>query len=411
MNVVIFTSSYPYDYASEQTFLQGEVKLLCQSFDRLILVPRTVKGNQLPILGAVEVDESFANSFTLSKRIVASLGAIFTRDFYLDIKEHFPLSLKPSYIRRLFSFLAGARLSRNWVNAWLKKNRVEDTVFYTYWFDELTMGIGLAKENHPSLRVVSRAHGFDIYEELYKIWPCRRRAIEMIDGLFSASRAGKDYFLKKYPQYEKKYHISLLGVADPGGICQPSQDGVLRIVSCSMIIDLKRVDLLLEGIARAAQKRNGQKFEWHHFGEGEGRASLVERIKKEFPPNAKGTLYGFVPHRDVIRFYLEQPVDIFSNVSFTEGTPVSIMEAISCGIPVIATAVGGNVEIVQERNGFLLGKDPTPDEIADVLLFVCDNREVWNDKRRGSREIWQERYNEVTNFKTFAQALVKIRER
>ncbi|MEN9564189.1 MAG: hypothetical protein RIR73_2433 [Chloroflexota bacterium] len=411
MNVVIFTSSYPYDHASEQTFLQGEVKLLCQSFDRLILVPRTVKGKQLPIPDAVEVDGSFANTFTLGRRIAASFGAIFTRDFYLDIKEHFPLSLKPSYIRRLLSFLAGAQLTRNWVYDWLKKNSVEDTVFYTYWFDELTMGIGLAKDTHPSLRVVSRAHGYDIYEELYKIWPCRWRAIEMTDGLFSASNAGKDYFLKKYPQYEKNYHVSLLGVADPGGVCQPSDDGVLRIVSCSMIIDLKRVDLLLEGIARAAQKRSGQKFEWHHFGDGEGRESLMERVKKEFPPNAKGNLYGFVPHREVIRFYLEQPVDVFSNVSFTEGTPVSIMEAISCGIPVIATAVGGNVEIVQARNGVLLSKNPTPDEIADVLLDVCDNREVWQGRRQGSREIWQERYNETTNFKTFAHALVKIRER
>jgi glycosyltransferase involved in cell wall biosynthesis len=411
MNVVIFTSSYPYDYASEQTFLQGEVKLLCNSFERLILVPKTVQGKRLPIPDAVEVDESFANSFTLVKRIVASFCTIFTRDFYLDIKEHFPLSLKPSYIRRLFSFLAGARLTRNWVSDWLKKNSVENTVFYTYWFDELTMGIGLAKENHPSLRVVSRAHGYDIYEELYKIWPCRWRAIEMIDGLFSASGAGKDYFLKKYPQYEKNYHISLLGVADPGEVCKPSQDGVLRIVSCSMIIDLKRVDLLLEGIACAVQKSSGQKFEWHHFGEGEGRELLMERIKKEFPPNAKGTLYGFVPHSDVIRFYLEQPVDIFINVSSTEGTPVSIMEAISCGIPVIATAVGGNVEIVQERNGFLLSENPLPDEIADALLSVCDNREAWLEKRNGSREVWQERYNETTNFEAFAQKLVEIRKR
>lgn len=411
MILVLFTSSYPYDYAAEQTFLAGEIGFLCRKFERVILVPRVSKGKRFSVPKIVEVDDSFAESFTLIRRIVASLGVVFTWDFYLDVKEHFPLSLKPSYLRRLFSFLAGAKLARNWVLGWLKNNSVSDTVFYTYWFDELTMGISLAKDNHPGLRVISRAHGYDIYEELYGTWPCRRRSVEMLDGLFSASEAGKHYMLEKYPQYGKNYHTALLGVADPVGISKSSNDHVLRIVSCSMIIDLKRVDLLLEGIIHAAQKRGVQIFEWHHFGEGEGRNLLVERVKTEFPPNAKGDLSGFVSHDDLIRFYLEQPVDVFINVSSTEGTPVSIMEAISCGIPVIATAVGGNVEIVQERNGRLLSENPTPDEIAEALLQVCDNRELWLKKRQGSREVWQERYNETTNFEAFAQKLVEIRKR
>lgn len=411
MNLVLFTSSYPYDFAGEQTFLKGEIDILCKRFDRVIIVPRMAKGKRLPVPDAVEVDESFARSFTLSRRIAASFSAIFTRDFYLDVKEHFPSSLKPSYLRRLFSFIAGARLTRNWVQNWLKNNFAYDTIFYTYWFDELTMGISLAKDTHPDLRVITRAHGYDIYEELYGVWPCRRRSVGMIDGLFSASEAGKSYMLEKYPQYGQNYHTSLLGAADPGGVSKPSQDGVLRIVSCSMIIDLKRVDLLLEGIAHAAKKRSGQRFDWHHFGEGEARGLLTERVIKEFPPNAKGELSGFVLHGDLIRFYLEQPVDVFVNVSSTEGTPVSIMEAISCGIPVIATAVGGNVEIVREKNGFLLSENPSADEIADALLNICDNREMWFEKRKGSRAIWQERYNETTNFEAFAQKLVEIRKR
>lgn len=411
MKVVLFTSSYPYDFAGEQTFLKGELDILCKGFDRVILVPRMVKGDRLPVSDAADVDESFAASFTLGRRLIASFGAIFTKDFYLDVKQHFPFSLKPSYLRRLFSFLAGAHLTRNWVCNWLINNPVEDTVFYTYWFDELTMGISLAKDSYPDLCVISRAHGYDIYEELYGIWPCRRRVVGMLDGLFSASDAGKSYMLEKYPQHKENYHTSLLGVADPGGVSKPSHDGVLRIVSCSMIIDLKRVDLLLEGIANAANKRSGQIFEWHHFGEGEARGLLAERIKNEFLPNAKGNLSGFILHEDLIQFYLEQPVDIFVNVSSTEGTPVSIMEAISCGIPVIATAVGGNVEIVREKNGILLSENPTPDEIADALLNVCDNRELWLEKRKGSREVWQERYNETTNFEAFAQKLVEIRKR
>lgn len=161
----------------------------------------------------------------------------------------------------------------------------------------------------------------------------------------------------------------------------------------------------------AAKMRSGQQIEWTHFGNGVERQKFIERVAHEFPPNARGYFPGYQTQQHLIQTYLEKPTDVFVNVSSTEGTPVSIMEAISCGIPVIATAVGGNVEIVREKNGLLLSKNPTPDEIADALLNVCDNREFWQKKRKGSHEVWQERYNEMTNFEAFAQKLVEIRKR
>lgn len=46
--------------------------------------------------------------------------------------------------------------------------------------------------------------------------------------------------------------------------------------------------------------------------------------------------------------------DLFVNMSLSEGIPVSIMEAISFGIPIIATNVGGNAEIVNDETGVLI---------------------------------------------------------
>lgn len=414
MIILIFTTSYPYDYAAEQTFLEGEVEILRRRFERVILVPRIAQGKRLPIPDGVEVDTSFAESFTLGKRIAESVMAFFSRDFYLDLKNRLPSSLAPSYLRRLFSFVAGANLTRKWMRNWLKANHVfaSEAICYTFWFDEISMGIGLAKECHPALRVVSRAHGYDLYEELYGDWPCRPRAIELLDGLFADSDIGENYLRDKYPQFKEKYDAALLGVKDPGGVARPSEDGVLRLVSCSNFHHVKRIDLLFQSLISAARKRPGQQIEWTHFGgDGDTRQHYAQRVANEFPANAKGSFPGYQTQRDLIQTYLSNPVDAFLNVSSTEGTPVSIMEAISCGIPVIATAVGGNVEIVQEKNGFLLSENPTPEEIADALLKVCDQREEMLKKRRSNREVWRERYNETTNFEAFAQALVEIRKR
>lgn len=414
MILLLFSNSYPFDYATEQTFLKGEVEILCKRFERVILVPRIAKGNLLPTPEGVEVDISFAETFTLGRRLVESALAVFSKDFYLDVINRLPSSLKPAYLRRVFSFVAGANLTRKWMQNWLKTERVsvDEVVCNTFWFDEITMGLSLVKENNPSLRVVSRAHGYDLYEELYGDWPCRLRAIELMDCLFPDSDIGVNYLREKYPQFKAKYEAALLGVKDPGGVASPSTDGALRLVSCSNFHPVKRIDLLFESVIAAAKKRPEQKLEWTHFGGAtELRTQYTQRIANEFPENARGSFPGYQTQRELIQTYLSVPVDAFLNVSATEGTSVAMMEAISCGIPVIATAVGGNVEVVREKNGFLLSENPTPDEIADALLHACDNRELWLEKRKGSREVWRERYNETTNFEAFAQKLVEIRKR
>lgn len=414
MIVLLFSNSYPYDYATEQTFLKGEVEILHKRFERVILVPRIAKGNLLPIPEGVEVDTSFAETFTLGRRLVESALAILSKDFYLDIKHRLPSSLKPVYLRRVFSFVAGANLSRKWMQNWLKTSHVSvgEVVCNTFWFDEITMGLSLVKETQPSLRVISRAHGYDLYEELYGDWPCRPRAIELIDGLFADSEIGTNYLREKYPQFKEKYETAFLGVKDPGGVAKPSEDGVLRLVSCSNFHPVKRIDLLFDSVIATAKKQPARRIEWTHFGGAEEiRQQYSRRVANEFPANAKASFPGYQSQHELIQTYMSNPVDIFLNVSSTEGTSVAMMEAISCGIPVIATAVGGNVEVVREKNGYLLRENPTPDEIADALLNVCDYHAEWLEKRRGSREVWQQRYNETTNFEAFAQKLVEIRKR
>ena len=118
---------------------------------------------------------------------------------------------------------------------------------------------------------------------------------------------------------------------------------------------------------------------------------------------------GNVPNPEVMRYYREQPVDVFVNVSSTEGgVPVAIQEAISCGIPVIATAVGGNPEIVSEKNGILLSANPNSEEIGTALLKLWDDPRMATQMRQESRRVWQRSYNAEVNFRAFADRLKTI---
>ncbi|NWF64545.1 MAG: glycosyltransferase [Chloroflexi bacterium] len=413
MILLVFTNNYPYDTVGEQTFLGGEIRILKKYFERIVLVPQRKHEKLLPLPEGVEVNLDFAEQFAFVKRIPAFLFSLFRMDVLIDVRDRFPDSLSLEYLKKVFFFVSGAWQARIWLRDFLEREQLSssDVVCYTYWFIEITMGLGWAKPELPQLKIVSRAHGYDLYEELYKPWPLRLKSISLLDALFADSDMGARYLLEKYPQFQEKYQTALLGVPEPGGLSQPSSDGALRIVSCSTINPIKRIDLLFQGVLSAAKMRSSQQIEWTHFGGGEERRRWSERAAKEFPPNARASFPGYQTQQHLIQTYLNTPADVFVNVSSTEGTPVSIMEAISCGIPVIATAVGGNMEIVQERNGLLLSENPTPEEIADALLSVCDHREEWLKKRQGSREVWQERYNETTNFEAFAQKLVEIRKR
>jgi glycosyltransferase involved in cell wall biosynthesis len=168
------------------------------------------------------------------------------------------------------------------------------------------------------------------------------------------------------------------------------------------------LDLLLQGILCAARLRPDQKFEWHHHGGGEARLELQQMAEREFPANVRVIFHGYASAQALLDFYRDCPIDVFMNVSRSEGTPVSAMEAISCGVPVIATAVGGNQEIVREQNGLLLPPNPSPQDIADAFFRFMDNRESCRSRREGSRALWEAKYNADQNFKDFAQRIQAI---
>ena len=412
--IIIFTQSYPYDFAAEHIFVGPELYHLAEQFEKIVLVPRACKGRRLSLPSGVEVDDRYADFLQRNSRPHRMIQlALASRSFFQEIHNHLSILLYPSKILKLILFSSRVELTRQWITNLIQTQQIDpnDCILYSYWFDHAATGLAMVGQEFPAIRVVSRAHGYDIYEEYYYpyYWPYRRETLEELDMLFFASDAGKNHFRDRYPEFISKFETAHLGIDDPGFISSSSDDGVFRIISCSYIVPVKRLGLLLDGIATAARLRPEQKFEWIHFGDGKGRRSLERKMSRKFPFNVQGRFVGDVPNHEIMRHYRNHPCDVFVNVSETEGgAPVSIQEAISCGIPVVATSVGGNPEIVSEKNGLLLSPDPTPEEIAAALLKICDNPSLSAEMRKESRLVWRESYNADINFRSFAERLKSI---
>lgn len=92
------------------------------------------------------------------------------------------------------------------------------------------------------------------------------------------------------------------------------------------------------------------------------------------------------------------------NMSTVEGVPVSIMEAISFDIPVVATKVGGTPDIVIDgKSGKLVSENPTEQEVADALLDVYIHRENYH-----ARELWKNLYDGNKNYTEWAKELREL---
>ena len=88
-------------------------------------------------------------------------------------------------------------------------------------------------------------------------------------------------------------------------------------------------------------------------------------------------------------------------MSTSEGVPVSIMEAMSFGIPILATDVGSTAEEVPKQVGELLSPNPTIEEITAKIHLILNSNYY-------PREFWKENYNAKKNYSEFANMLLNL---
>ena len=231
--------------------------------------------------------------------------------------------------------------------------------------------------------VAVRLHRFDLYETDGSL-PLRLALFASVRRVLAISEDGRRYLIDRFApsaDLAAKTVVSRLGTTDPGPVVrQPRSDATITVVSCSSVIPVKRVTRIADALELLGDPRT---VRWVHFGDGPLMEHLRERITGLVGTRVAVELRGVTPNADVLDFYRRNRVDVFVNVSESEGVPVSIMEAMSFDIPVVATAVGGTPEIVHPdlRSGELVSESFTNRELADQIAHVLTSTEDRYDPR------------------------------
>lgn len=414
--LVIFTNQYPFSGVSE-SFLDSELPVLNEYFDKIILVPQRLPSSiekvEKNLPSHVIVDTSFLEEKNKKwNKLLAHIDSITSINLYFELLRRIHKPPNIAYLKKTIGYFSLAIQTKKWILSFIKKGYVDltKTVFYTYWLNETTLGIGLAKKNLANIKLVSRAHRGDLYENQTSSHhiPFRPAIFRYINKLFIISEHGLKYLSNHYPQYSSIYCVSRLGVFDSKHISSQSRDSIFRILSCSYIVPVKRLELIVYGLKELGNSKPEKEFEWVHIGHGPLFIDIEGIAKATLPKNVKFQLLGYLPREDLVQYYEKKPIDVFINVSESEGIPVSIMEAQSYGVPVIATAVGGTPEIVSSEIGILLDKNPSPKDISDAICAFIDDPEIIPNKKKQSKQNWSNNYSAEKNFTDFAYKLKKV---
>jgi colanic acid/amylovoran biosynthesis glycosyltransferase len=407
--IVIVTSSFP--FPGDEEFLETEIEFWGSSSDRVILLPVVANGLARSVPAGIEVDLTLARTRTLLRKVVYFLATPFSKIFLNEVaylqsvgKLNFGMIYQAAWSTSQTLLTAGG----------LRKVSLScggiDLV-YTYWNHVESFGAAVSKRRGYANRVVSRAHGGDIYEELRpgSYMPVKRQFVDDFDALFPISGHGHDYMEKVYGVAPERNIVCLLGVRVSQQITQASDSAQCQLVSVSSCLHVKRIDKMIYALAAAAQSMPEISFKWTHVGGGPLLAHLEELADTVLSKvsNVDHVFVGQLPHDKVLRFLLAGPIDMFVNTSESEGIPVSIMEAMSCGIPAIAPDVGGVSELVGHGRGVLMSTMPEVGEIAGHLCdFLGPAKQL--ETRHLVRETVAKKFNAVSNYGAFVAQCDKI---
>ena len=138
---------------------------------------------------------------------------------------------------------------------------------------------------------------------------------------------------------------------------------------------------LLEAVARLVTR--GVPFQLWLAGEGPERTAIERRIR-ERGLGDRVRLLGTVPHAELLGMYREGRADCVVLSSLYEGLSVALVEAMAYGVPVIATAVGGVPELLEDGAGVLVPPRDA-DALAEALARVLGSATLRAELRQVGR--------------------------
>jgi colanic acid/amylovoran biosynthesis glycosyltransferase len=379
----LFSRNYP--FGRGESFIEEEVRRL-QRYGHVIVVPAFRDRSSPRLLpGGAELETSLAERRMSAGMKSPSAIASTLSKLPGEILDRGAASLRPRSQFSIWAYLVRVARFTDWILKSTEGRRVRNAM--SFWSNAEAVGLAVAGIHRSDLRFVSRSHRFDVWEEHnpYGYLPFRSLLASRATYLLPSSSRAAEH-LRGTVDGAARVVVAPLGVDRPlepsDGRCDPTDRGPV-VLTCSSAANVKRLGLVARSLARAAESDPTRSWTWIHLGDG---ADQIREELGDVPSNLTTELPGPVPRIEVFRCHRDRRPDAFVNLSSSEGVPLTIMEAMSMGTPVVATAAGGPGEIVDSDVGALLPVDIDCATAAASIRRVVDDSELF---RTAAIKRWQ----------------------
>lgn len=371
----------------------------------ILLISRGIPSDKDPQWGCFERDQALALHKAGHKVVVLSVDSrVRVKNRKLGISHRnidgvdlynlywFPNVIFRPIIYRLMLFLISWQLDYLYKKI-VKIHGVPDVIYSHYLLNSYA---ALNLKEKYNLPVVAIEHWSEVNKDILKpyVQYLGNSVYTTVDKVISVSDSLKSMISKHFNVDSLVVH-NLVG--EGFGYKLPSYHTSFNFVTVGSLFHIKGYDILIEAFAKIANNNN---FKLTIVGDGNQRTLLQQLIVKH-NLQSKVLLLGRKSRLEVADILADS--DVYVSSSRNENFSVSVLEALSVGLPVVATICGGIKECINESNGLLV---PTEDvnALSSAMLKITQN--ISNYNRESIAQDFENRFST----KTIINNLVSIFE-
>lgn len=206
----------------------------------------------------------------------------------------------------------------------------------------------------------------------------------------AVSQGEYETVLEKKLTKKKKLHLIENGVHIPDAtvFSNIARTDPLRIMTITRFDYAKNPDLLIKIFTMLNEMQNEYDFYLDVIGEGEN-AEYYSAALADVGLRDRATFHG--AHSQLDEFYLNS--FCYLSTSRWEGMSLAVLEAMSYGLPVIATNVRGNNNLIEHsKNGYLYDISK-PEEAVKYIVHAADDKEKYHELSTAARDLVSSRFS------------------
>ena len=229
-----------------------------------------------------------------------------------------------------------------------------------------------------------------------KLKSCCNWMVSQVDRIAFIANIGQTNFLELYPNRSKTDTVVIRNgidsldeqqLASTKEIRERAKNSEFKYRLCSVgTISFRKGHRFIIEALHSLPDKTLKDIHVDFIGEG-GERPILEQLVRDYKLEKNVTFCGGIPNKEVFKYLAKN--NIFILMSKNEGLPISILEAMRSGLPIIATNVSGIPECIDENyNGLLL--EPDSKQLAEILKKLPQYN--WEEMGRNSYEKFQREF-------------------